>query len=225
MAVAKLGAIFTNMAGSIGGTTVRRTATGLSLSNKNMGGSKTKRRNNNQLLGFSWIFQQWKLLSEDQRQAWKEFALTKTYPDKFGDPKHLTPRQMFTRCNTALTVVGAYSASPNPLLSEKAEFTHEVAANSFGDSDITIKIDNITVENYFLIGFEASPFPIFSNRMNLKTEKWSVSDNSTDMNIFPQILAKYPNIQPGWNVRYVVTPMSPISGRGTNTQGELVVAV
>ena len=109
MAVIKLGSIITDIAGSIGGTTFRRTSTGHAVYNKQgrqvkSAFAKASRKNE---LGN--IFSNWYNLSEKEREQWAVNASTYPLKDKFGNTKYLTGRQLYTKLNSQLLPANAIS--------------------------------------------------------------------------------------------------------------------
>lgn len=102
MAVIKLGSIVTDIAGSIGGTTFRRTSTGHAVYNKQgkqvkSAFAKASRKNE---LGN--IFSSWYNLTENEREQWAQNASVYPLKDKFGNKKYLTGRQLYTKLNAQL---------------------------------------------------------------------------------------------------------------------------
>lgn len=102
MAVIKLGSIVTDIAGSIGGTTFRRTSTGHAVYNKQgkqvkSAFAKASRKNE---LGN--IFSSWYNITESEREQWALNASTYPLKDKFGNTKYLTGRQLYTKLNAQL---------------------------------------------------------------------------------------------------------------------------
>ena len=109
MAVIKLGSIITDIAGSIGGTTFRRTSTGHAVYNKQgrqvkSAFSKASRKNQ---LGN--IFSNWYNLAEREKKQWALNASTYPLKDKFGNTKYLTGRQLYTKLNAQLLPANATS--------------------------------------------------------------------------------------------------------------------
>ncbi len=109
MAVIKLGSIVTDIAGSIGGTTFRRTSTGHAVYNKQgrqvkSAFAKASRKNE---LGN--IFSSWYNITESEREQWATNASTYPLKDKFGNTKYLTGRQLFTKLNAQLLPANAAS--------------------------------------------------------------------------------------------------------------------
>jgi len=137
MAVIKLGSIVTDIAGSIGGTTFRRTSTGHAVYNKQgrqvkSAFSKASRKNQ---LGN--IFSNWYNLTESEREQWALNASTYPLKDKFGSTKYLTGRQLYTKLNAQLLPANGTSdvKSFDPFV-ELAP----VKINSFKISESTLKI-------------------------------------------------------------------------------------
>ena len=112
MAVIKLGSIVTDIAGSIGGTTFRRTSTGHAVYNKQgrqvkSAFAKASRKNE---LGN--IFRSWYDIKESEREQWAMNASKYPLKGKFGNTKYLTGRQLFTKLNAQLLPAGTTS---NPI--------------------------------------------------------------------------------------------------------------
>lgn len=102
MAVIKLGSIVTDIAGSIGGTTFRRTSTGHAAYNKQgrqvkSAFAKASRKNE---LGN--IFSSWYNITVRERNQWAYNASIYPLKDKFGNTKYLTGRQLYTKLNAQL---------------------------------------------------------------------------------------------------------------------------
>lgn len=109
MANFKLGAIFTDVAGSISGTTFRRTPRGIIAYNKQ--GTQIKSAFapasvKNQL---GVIFAKWNTLSKEETDFWNSQAANYPQLNKFGDLVYLTGRQFYTKLNTQLIPTGTIS--------------------------------------------------------------------------------------------------------------------
>ena len=99
MATFKLGAIITDIAGSIGGTTLKRNGSYKVIMNKSSGTPYSRSLNNPSLQYLPYIFKSWSHLSDAEKAAWKEQALLYTFPDKFGTLRNLSGRQLFVKLN------------------------------------------------------------------------------------------------------------------------------
>ena len=99
MATFKLGAIITDIAGSIGGTTLKRNGAYKVIMNKSSGTPYSRSYNNPSLLYLPFIFKSWSRLSDAEKTAWGQQALLFTFPDKFGTLRTLSGRQLFVKLN------------------------------------------------------------------------------------------------------------------------------
>ena len=99
MATFKLGAIITDIAGSIGGTTLKRNGSYKVIMNKSSGTAYSRSYNNPSLQYLPFIFKSWSRLDDAEKKAWKEQALLYTFPDKFGTLRNLSGRQLFVKLN------------------------------------------------------------------------------------------------------------------------------
>ena len=99
MATFKLGAIITDIAGSIGGTTLKRNGSYKVIMNKSSGTPYSRSYNNPSLQYLPFIFKSWSLLDNAEKAAWDAQALNFTFPDKFGSLRNLTGRQLFVKLN------------------------------------------------------------------------------------------------------------------------------
>ena len=100
MATFKLGAIVTDIAGSIGGTTLKRNGGYKVIMNKSSGTPYSRSYNNPSLQYLPFIFKSWSRLDDAEKAAWKEQALLFTFPDKFGTLRTLSGRQLFVKLNS-----------------------------------------------------------------------------------------------------------------------------
>lgn len=110
MASFKLGAIFTDVAGSLAGTTFRRTPRGIIGYNKQGTQIKSAFATASVKNALGNVFARWNNLSESEVNFWNEKALLYPQLNKFGDLVYLTGRQFFTKLNTQLVPVNAESS-------------------------------------------------------------------------------------------------------------------
>ena len=99
MATFKIGGIITDIAGSIGGTTLKRNGSYKVIMNKSSGTPYSRSYNNPSLQYLPFIFKSWSLLDNAEKAAWDAQALNFTFPDKFGSLRNLTGRQLFVKLN------------------------------------------------------------------------------------------------------------------------------
>ncbi len=99
MATFKLGAIITDIAGSIGGTTLKRNGAYKVIMNKSSGTPYSRSYNNPSLQYLPFIFKAWSRLADAEKNAWIDQAKNYTFPDKFGTLRTLSGRQLFVKLN------------------------------------------------------------------------------------------------------------------------------
>ena len=106
MATILLGALVTDIRGSIGGSTIRNVGSTFVLSNKSRGASQNVIRSNKTLFSKRDIFQSWNLLSSVERKEW--LNLSNFYPqlDKFGNLVVLGAYQFYTKFFIQQSVTG-----------------------------------------------------------------------------------------------------------------------
>lgn len=100
MAVIKLGAFITDIAGSVGGTTFRRIPNGISITNKTRGSSRDRLLKNKALPLLTSIVNGWSNLNIGIKNLWIQQTLNFQFPDKFGDLKNLSGRQLYIKLNS-----------------------------------------------------------------------------------------------------------------------------
>jgi|GEM_PF-3766388 len=99
MATIQLSAMFTNIAGSIGGTTFRRNNGSIIAQRRN--GDKFIRTNRTaralQISGY--IMRHWSTLNSVEHDFWSDLSKTKLYPDKFGVMRNIPPHLFYIKVN------------------------------------------------------------------------------------------------------------------------------
>lgn len=94
------GSIITNAIGKIGGQYLKRIPNGNAMNNLMKSKSKKYLQNFENVQFLSFIFREWRNLSDTDRENWTILATTLQFPDKFGNLKYLTARQLFSKCNS-----------------------------------------------------------------------------------------------------------------------------
>lgn len=163
MAVIKLGALVTGIAGSIGGTTFRRTRTGLLAMNKSGGQSRNRARQNSILNTLRARIQAWTELTALARGEWNDAAPNFQFPDKFGDLKTLTGRELFIKLSTRAQLVDLPIPDPTALDSviPSVSGASIIVVNNMGVMDCFIDIAAAD-PMYFVFGFQKVRSTTFS---------------------------------------------------------------
>ena len=104
MAVARLGALITQLAGSIGGTTIRRSGGNLVMYNRPNGLSLNKLRANVRLPLLTSANKGWGMVPQNEREQFERIARGVQFPDRFGNMRFITPRQVFNKSAGRLIV-------------------------------------------------------------------------------------------------------------------------
>lgn len=107
MATIKLGAFISDIAGSVGSTTFRRTSRGTIAYNKQSRQTKSSQALASKRLAIGQIFAKWNQLPKATQNEWASLATLYPKTDKFGKDVFLSGRQFFTKLNAQLTPVNA----------------------------------------------------------------------------------------------------------------------
>jgi hypothetical protein len=157
MARFQLGSIITQIAGSIGGTTFRRSQNGHVMYNKQ--GSQIKsafapKSRKNELAG---LLSSWSRLDNETQEAWINAAANIQFPDKFGTYRNLTGRQLYTKLNAQLMVVNEtvdmdiYNTYVPPILVTDIELNLE-------DNSCILEFSDTVVNTYLLVSvYQSNP--------------------------------------------------------------------
>lgn len=123
MATIKLGAIITEISGSVGGTTFRRGPNFTVMQNKQFGASSNRLLKNKALPKLAGIISAWALLPLAVRNEWKSQALLFQFLDKFGTLKNLSGRQLYIKLQSQSTFSGQGIVNPFTLSGITPSFT------------------------------------------------------------------------------------------------------
>jgi hypothetical protein len=206
MATAKLSGFVTEIAGSVGGTTFKRSPYGLVIINKSRGASKNRLLNNPGFLGLQTLRNIWKDLSLNHQQAWNTRATEVSFPNKFGNMVYLSGYQLFIKANHIL------------YKNDKTIFD----GADFQTSWLDFEIDNLTIDEstkecvvsivaghtrqVFAFRFEvtrgALNKPVYNRSEKLAFE---FNRDNFDVNLNTEFYKKYTNTKTGDNVRVYVS--------------------
>lgn len=106
MALIKLGAFITQISGKVGGQSFATGRGGSYI--KNIGSYTTKKTalTSSKLTNFSFLAGQWRLLSQEKRDAWANSALDFPYTNRLGELKEYSGYVLFIKFNGSLVQVG-----------------------------------------------------------------------------------------------------------------------
>jgi hypothetical protein len=90
MAIFQLGALVTEIVGSIGGTTFKRQGSSRVMMKKSKGASRSRLFQNPRLGNNAVIFKKWSTLSAGDKSTWNTIASTNTVIDRFGNSVNIS---------------------------------------------------------------------------------------------------------------------------------------
>jgi hypothetical protein len=210
MANIKLGAIITDIAGSVGGSTFRRTPAGIILYNKQRTQIKSAFAKNSVKNKLGAILSSWSFQAKATRDFWNEKATLYTFPDKFGNKKNLTGRQLFTKLYTQYIPTKEVLII-TPFYDELYSGVCYQVNASFGSEEIILDFDT-TIEDYWVL---CQIYPLRSGA-NSKPRKKSYNtfvdfvSATTQINVFGAFVKQYPTAQPStdWGINIITMTRS-----------------
>lgn len=223
MASFRLGAIITEIQGSIGGTTIRRTPRNPIMYNKQGRQFRSANSVNSQATGLGNIFRSWGGLPQGIRDFWNGIAPLYPQKDKFGNDIILSGRQFYTKLNAQLLPVGQsvdVSVFTNVL---SAPLVNEIYLDST-NGNCEILLSEIVLNSYVLVRVYPLRSGSSSNITNtsrfiykdLNNEVASIDFTNAFNNAYP-----YANIGDRYGVNVIFMNSS---GFRSNVQSFVVVA-
>lgn len=206
MATFKLGAIITDIAGSIGGTTLKRNGGYKVIMNKSSGTPYSRSYNNPSLQYLPFIFKSWSLLDDAEKAAWKEQALLFTFPDKFGTLRTLTGRQLFVKLNAQRWLDTPSFVDVSTISSFTEVFTlgnvvYEHRAPFF---NLSVEGNYSGFQKYYVsleISLQPLRAPSFISRKIIGVYEFTAGAGT---DILPDILKAYPFFNENYNARLYI---------------------
>jgi hypothetical protein len=200
MANFKLGAIFTDVAGSISGTTFRRTPRGIIAYNKQGTQIKSAFAQASVKNRLGVIFASWNALDNETKTFWANKAALYPQLNKFGDLVYLTGRQFFTKLNTQLIPANITS---NPA-TFKADLPSEIAVeceiNLTSEEAYVIFSDLVTID-YCLVRVQQTRSANGSVKAHahFKNTKVSKLEDDSFVDFYDEFIQQFPFAQVGDN--------------------------
>ena len=206
MATFKLGAIITDIAGSIGGTTLKRNGAYKVIMNKSSGTPYSRSLNNPSLQYLPFIFKSWSLLADEEKAAWKEQALLYTFPDKFGTLRTLSGRQLFVKLNAQRWLDTPSFVDVSTISSFTENFSIvSVEYDPLGQYFFLTVGGNYTgIQKYYVsleISLQPLRAPSFISRKTIGVYDFTAGAGD---NILPDILKAYPFFNENYNARLYI---------------------
>lgn len=210
MATFKLGAIVTEISGSIGGTTFKRNGSYKVIMNKSGGSPYSKSLLNPALSYLGSIFKSWAFLSEETKAAWDAQALLFTFPDKFGNLRNLSGRQLYIKLNTQRYAYDPAVIDPTTLDSTLPPFSITDAKKVSGTNQIFLQIycadtSSRTYSVMAEVSLKPLNAPTFISR---KVFTHVVFEGSGSTDIYNTFASAFPYYSEAYNVRFYVCQLN-----------------
>jgi hypothetical protein len=209
MATAKLSGFVTEIAGSVGGTTFKRSPYGLVIINKSRGASKNRLLNNPGFLELQSLRNQWQNLSIELKEGWNTKATEVSFPNKFGNMVYISGYQLYIKANHILYKVDLTMNDPE----EFSTFWEDFEITDFEINEpgkvCDVQIQTGEVSQIFAFRFDVTRGPLKKPIYN-RSEKLLLVDNSDKftVDLSTEFYAKYPNCKDGDHVRVYVSTTS-----------------
>ena len=197
MANIKLGAIITDIAGSVGGTTFRRTPRGIIAYNKQGTQIKSAFSRYSRKNALGNIFATWGKLGDIDKTFWNSQAAIYPSVNKFGEQVFLSGRQFFTKLNTQLLKVGSFVEASNFDPNVELGFSTGLIIN-FNTPSIIVTFSEAMPISYGVI--EVYPLRAGEKaKPRLKTAPIVIQNgiSNTGIEIYPSFIAKFPYARNG----------------------------
>lgn len=160
MARVQTGTIITDVAGSVGGNTFRRSCNGLVLQKR---ANRSRSHNNSyqsSLITSARILKHWSQLSLSERNAWSEISNKFLYPDRFGVMRSLPANQFYLKSNYWFYDYYQHFLEADNFSEIIPDFTIS-NFNYVDNSHIYISVSNFSTN--FIIGFQVLQLPFEKN--------------------------------------------------------------
>lgn len=202
MAVLKMGALVTEIVGSLGGNAFKRQRGTQVMFKKSNGASRSKVLNNKTLSQKSQIFKSWSLLTTEVKAAWNFEATKYQFPNKFGDMVNLTGIQFQRKLQIQLSPINLALIKPDKVDNYIIPFTIYKATIDWNVNDFNIEVTvgeaPIKIAVMVEISTRGLNAPSFVRRGIIAVPELY---NETPNNFIGELYAKYPFVNASYNMR------------------------
>ncbi len=219
MAILKMGALVTEIVGSLGGNAFKRQRGTQVMFKKSNGASRSKVLNNKTLSQKSEIFKSWGLLAAETKASWNNEATKYQFPNKFGDMVNLTGVQLQRKLQIQRRIVDTAIINPSGLNSNLKDFFIMDALVNWDTSTFNIMINTTDYDIMMAVMVEFSntslKAPSFVRRGVLQVATMNTEEN---INIYYNLITKYPFLNGAYNMRvylYEITDYGFVSVQQT----------
>lgn len=192
MANIKLGLIITDIQGSVGGSTFRRTPRGVILYNKQGTQIKSAFATASRKNQLGNVFSAWQNLSPEEQKYWNEQATLYPQKNKFGSDVYLTGRQFFTKLSAQM-LPAQEPVQTSPLDDRLSTSILANIACIPASNELTIAFD-AAIDDFFVY---VSVYPLRKGarvkpHAHFKRTYAKVVSGLAEINIWPAFHTQYP---------------------------------
>jgi hypothetical protein len=227
MAIFQLGALVTEIVGSIGGTTFKRQGSSRVMMRKSNGASRSKLLQNPRLGQNASIFQKWRNLSGADQAGWTNIAADNTVKNKFGENVHISGTNFQRKMDLQVNFLGYV---PDPL-----DWSPEIGTMTFAsspglnweDANFLVTLNSDDVEEAYIalmLEFSLQPLnaPTFISRGVYFSGLVSAGVAFNTWDAFYAIYGDIPNLNNYRMYAYVFTPSGVV---GTMFESPVTIIV
>jgi len=227
MAIFQLGALVTEIVGSIGGTTFKRQGSSRVMMRKSNGASRSKLLQNPRIAQNAGIFQKWRNLAGADQTAWTNIASANTVKNKFGENVHISGTNFQRKMDLQTNFLGV---TPDPLT-----WSPDIDVIEF-DSQPILDWDNSTFEVYIstpsgdpvtvalMLEFSLQPLnaPTFVSRGVFFSGEFELN---TPVDVYDEFFAYYNIYENAYNFRMYAYCFTSSGVVGTMIQSPVIEIV
>lgn len=226
MAVVKMGALVTEIKGSIGGTAFKLQRGTQVMYKKSSGASKSKLLKNQSLVYSRFIFTAWSSLTDTEKNNWAAQAAILFFPDKFGNQRHITARQLYSKCNLNLRDLNYISEPPAGFNTSIVSWTLSNTVIDIVAQEALLRVNPVTSVGVWVnisceVVLGQLNAPTFIKRKILKSV--FVTSN-TLIDFWNEFILQFPYITADYKVRYYVEGMNEYGFKGLTSYIEATVS-
>ena len=121
---------------------------------------------NTKIFAIAEIIRGWRLLTQAQRDEWNRQSQFFQFPDKFGNLKTLTGRQLYVKLTSQMSVANISFVDPFTLDSTNTPITAFLSFMDFTNQSVIFVVDYSNPNSVWTVGFKPS-----NNRKGLEPKR------------------------------------------------------
>lgn len=204
-----LGALVTQISGSIGGTTFRKVGSQNIMSNKSAGTSKNVLLKNPTLPFLAWLLRQWKFLPQLAKDSWSAKAEIIPFTDKFGNTVYLSGRQLFTKLNGVAFNAYLYPVDIDTLVTNFETFALKKFEIDLKTETAVLDIASVSGQVYFVIRAQmVGSYGFLPNFTRSRIIFTGATNDDIGLDLWDSLVARFGTLTLNSKVRLYVEPIN-----------------